>query len=233
MTTKRQNNYLESWANDSGEIAVLREGYELSYKPISEVLELFLKMVQDVEEDTTRKVIEDIESFVGAVEKNFSPILDSLQTNPKVGYVENPQHLIVFLAVCRFRASFLRAKTPKEAASLFLTAFNFMTSITKNLNGYRGDVIELGNDSEFITSDNPVIEYSPWKADCSLSPELFFPITPKTGLFLHKFPLVIDPPHITCFVETINDRMFEKSDSWVYATNTDILKRYEGPLGAK
>lgn len=232
MTTKQHNKYLESWANDSGEIAVLREGYELSYKPIGELLESFLKMVQDMEEEA-RKVLKDIESFVGTIEKNVSPILDSLQTNPKVGYVDNPQHLIVFLAVYRFRASFLRAKTSKEAGRLFLTAFNFMTRITKNLNGYRGDVIELGDDSEFITSDNPVIEYSPWKADCPLSPELFFPITPKKGLLLHKFPLVIDPLHITCFVEAINDRMFEKSDSWIYATNTDILKRYAGPLGVK
>ena len=171
------------------------------------------------------KVTDGLEPFLTSIENNFAKTLDSLRDNPCVGRIPNRYDLINYLAVQKFRTpSFLFGDETKGNADLLIESLGLCMDLENNFGRYEGKIFDLGNDNdyEFITSDNPVIDFSPKLNGYSLLPQLFFPITPKTCLVLSTTFVELTLEQVQLW----NEKVSEESDTEIYATNTAILGKY-------
>lgn len=183
--------------------------------------------------NTHAKVTEGLEPFITRIEQNFNQTLNLLRDNPRVGSVGNPHDLIDYLALQMVRTpSFLNRNSKKGMADMLIGAFRYLWKISSNFEAYYGKVAEIGNafsDLEFITSDNPVVNFAPKFQNSSVLPQIFFPLTPKKCFMLSTGPVSIMPDQVQLW----NDKMFEESYDEIYATNANVLERYIRPCGIK
>lgn len=201
-------------------------------------------------------VLEGEEEFHSAIESLGSPWLDRLRKGD-VNFIRNDKpysEFMLFLMVQFFRTKRSldrNSKVFEDAAkdfncdvrprilssALSLTfAVNSCLNCLEGRNEYTAFLLEAEAGSEFITSDQPVMNLAALHLPAGVAPkrlDIYFPVSPSTALLMRPSPRRGTIKRRVTFeeVERYNRAVLHFSHEQLFATNPKLLLRYK--LGSR
>ena len=174
-------------------------------------------------------VTEGLEPFFSTVEKDFWPILNGIRANPDYDFYRERHKVYLYLATQIYRTPKFNERFPQlSPMDRLLISLDRLLWMVRCDSRYKFTIFSIPNSREFLTCDNPVVDYGFMKS------ELFFPISPKLGLFCYlpnnPFRLGIDSKPEN--VSELNRIICENADTEIYATSFDTMQKEAHPFGA-